>query len=240
MPLYLSEKINILFIHIPKTGGTTIENWIMSTGNFKQLFFSEHILEDTRVTGQHFGHETLSVLIGDINNSHLYKFAVVRNPYDRLISEFFYRVKTKDLLLGKRPEKYFSTWVENILNKYKEDNSILDNHIRPQRFFVGEDVNYFKFENGIYGIIEDLANELNIEITQTIESKKVGERKEVMWSDSALRKVKEIYECDFEYFKYSKEEIITEEVNLLKRIGCKIVFYFRTKKRLIKLTNLFN
>ena len=61
-----------------------------------------------------------------------------------------------------------------------------------------------------------------------------------MWSESALRKVKEIYECDFEYFKYSKEEIITEEVNLLKRIGCKIVFYFRTKKRLIKLINLFN
>jgi len=239
MPLYLNNKRNVLFIHIPKTGGTTIENWLYKTGDFKQLLFSEHILKDTRVTGQHFGFETLENLIGDLNTKDLYKFAIVRNPYDRLISEFFYRVKIKDLTLGEKPEKYFSSWVDCTFKMYKNDNSILDNHLRPQSYFVSDDVVCFKLENGIENAISQVAQELQLEKAKSIESKKVGEKKEVVWSKSALDKVHELYECDFKNFEYQKR-VENEDIQAssIKEIKYSFEYYLKGKKRLTKWLNL--
>lgn len=232
MPFYLGETRDVLFIHIPKTGGTTIEHWLRTTGKYRQLFFSDHILEDTKVTGQHFGYDTISHLLGDLNTKQLYKFTIVRNPYDRLVSEFFYRVKIKDLILGTNPEKYFSTWIDYILGKYEKDESVLDNHIRPQSYFTGRDVKYFKFEDGIENAIAQVAVEVNINNNCAIESKKVGEKKSVVWSRDALEKVHDIYSSDFKNFEYPKIEYNNEvhSSSNFDNLKHKLEFHLRRKR----------
>tara|TARA_B110001469_G_C9605129_1_gene300812 strand:+ start:445 stop:1104 length:660 start_codon:yes stop_codon:yes gene_type:complete len=93
----ISKQKNFLFIHVPKTGGNSIQ---------KILFqYSED--EIARINDKHDGeerfeirnrnyditkHSTLaeykSVLVGS-QLSKLYKFATIRNPWDMLISYYF-------------------------------------------------------------------------------------------------------------------------------------------------------
>ena len=93
MPLYLNNEQAVTFLHIPKTAGTTIESWLNETGKYQQILFSQQKLEDMQVTPQHLGYRTLAELTKTLYRPFEYKFAVVRNPFDRIVSEFFYRIK---------------------------------------------------------------------------------------------------------------------------------------------------
>ncbi|GFD79982.1 hypothetical protein KUL118_28440 [Tenacibaculum sp. KUL118] len=219
MPLFSNKDLSILFLHIPKTGGTTIENWLCTTKRYKVQLFNEKALTDVNVTPQHLGYETVTSLIGDFNDSDLYKFAVVRNPYERLISEFFYRLKLNHLYLGKRPEQYFSCWVVHVLNKAKRHSSILDNHLRPQSFFVAQDVDIYKFEEGFDVIIESVAKRAKIAAPKAINPHKVGTKKGVYWSSTAIELVRKHYALDFENFNYTSQKCADYRFNgLMKKI----------------------
>ena len=194
MPLYLNEKQAVLFLHIPKTAGTTIETWLENSGKFEQLLFSQKKPDDLNVTPQHLGYDTLAKLTHGIKRPIEYKFAIVRNPFDRLVSEFFYRTKLNNISLGNRPEDLFSSWVVHNLTKYKKNKSIFD-----------KDVQIFKFEDGIQNIINTIGKALEIDVNGQIEAKKVSEKKEVVWDKSSVRLVLETYAEDFEKFEYSKE-----------------------------------
>lgn len=205
MPLYINNEQAVTFLHIPKTGGTTIESWLNETGKYQQVFFSQKKLEDMLVTPQHLGYRTLTELTKTLNRPFEYKFAVVRNPFDRIVSEFFYRIKLGSIQLGDNAESLFSPWVVHNLRKYKNTPDVLDNHLRPQTYFVNDDVEIFKFEDGIQNILGRVSNRLGIPGDLQVEPKKVGEKKEVQWSQTAIDMVLKSYEQDFEQFSYSKD-----------------------------------
>lgn len=202
MPLYLHDNQSLLFLHIPKTGGTTIENWLNSTKNYQELFLAQNRLPDTKVTPQHFGYQSLHQLMGDINEQNMLKFAIVRNPYHRLVSEFFYRIKLRELDLGKAPEQYFSAWLCDMLKQAKDCPELLDNHLQTQTYFCAEDVHVYKFEDGINNIVIELANKLNLAEPTDITAKKVGVKKDVLWSKKAISAVNAFYAKDFSSFSY--------------------------------------
>ncbi|AEA97780.1 sulfotransferase family 2 domain-containing protein [Alteromonas mediterranea] len=205
MPLYLNNEQAITFLHIPKTAGTTIESWLNETGKYQQILFSQKKLEDMLVTPQHLGYHTLTELTKTLNRPFNYKFAVVRNPFDRIVSEFFYRIKLGSIQLGQNAGSLFSPWVVHNLKKYKNTPEILDNHLRPQSYFVDNDVEVFKFEDGIQSILDRVSNRIGILGDLKVEPKKVGDKKEVQWSQTAIDMVLESYEQDFEQFNYSSD-----------------------------------
>lgn len=129
---YYNEK-KILFIHIPKTGGTVIETRIKKNTN--QSLFSDRgnqILPKpyNRVSLQHQIYTTIYQhrdILG-INFDNIKIFTVVRNPYDRIISDlFWYRLIKKNFT----PEQVFNV----IKNKYL-NRTDLDNHNIPQFKFI--------------------------------------------------------------------------------------------------------
>ena len=63
----------------------------------------------------------------------------VRNPLDRLRSEFLWRVR------GNSADP--NAWVQHVLHEYSLDKFILDNHLRPQIEFLIEGADIFKTEN---------------------------------------------------------------------------------------------
>ena len=81
---------------------------------------------------------------------------MVRNPFERIVSEFFYRIKLGSIQLGVNSESLFSAWVVHNLKKYQETPELLDNHLRPQTYYVNDDVEVFKFEDGIQKILDGL------------------------------------------------------------------------------------
>jgi hypothetical protein len=128
-----------------------------------------------------------------------YSFAIVRNPYNRLESEFFFRTRS---ISADIPD--FSGWVIDTINTVKERPFLFDNHIRPQFEFIDNEVDIFRFEDGIDFIIEKLSKKLGIQRPAIIPKEKKSNRKEVNWSIEALTIFNEFYHNDFEAFGYEK------------------------------------
>ena len=174
MPLLLERKV--AFIHIPKTGGTTIEKLLsdafpddfclMETHGFgpRQFIADNAARREVKarcarsgggngVCPQHWPYDEVKQrAVPDIDD--WWAFAFVRSPWSRLFSEFRYLKR-----IMHRTQKSFHEWVPHILTEARRDPNILDNHIRPQSDFLSPRVEIFRFErfsDGIASIVSRL------------------------------------------------------------------------------------
>lgn len=119
MPWGISHKYKFIFIHIPKTAGTTIcSSWEGS--------ILKQICRDTGVLGG--GHKTVLQLKKKFPKEFktYLKFTVVRNPYDRFVSKFYFK--------QRKPRKEFELeWSD------KEVDGLL-----PQLFWITDNENIYK------------------------------------------------------------------------------------------------
>lgn len=90
------ENYKTIFVHIPKTGGGTVE---LRLG--KQLYgnnWGSIRKEKMSINGrwsQHFAMKDYQEEYKDLNLESFYKFCFVRNPWDRAVSEYLYMIKMK-------------------------------------------------------------------------------------------------------------------------------------------------
>jgi hypothetical protein len=94
----LSLQKKFLFVHIPKTGGNSLQNILKDYSEDRLVGHTPDengILQRFQVRNEQYDlgkHATLSqykeVLAEELFSS-LYKFAVIRNPWDRMISYYF-------------------------------------------------------------------------------------------------------------------------------------------------------
>jgi hypothetical protein len=197
MPIFKDRSKEILFIHIPKTGGTTIERWLGASMNM--YFHTVGKPSAMKITPQHMTIEDMILLFGGYQWD--YSFAIVRDPYERIISEYFYRTQMAVELYGERPN--FSRWVIENLNQYRKNTFVLDNHLRPQYHFVNDKVEIYRFESGLDQIVKKLSSEIGTQPPSKLSRHNASERKEVIFSNEALEAVNEIYKNDFDYFGYA-------------------------------------
>jgi hypothetical protein len=97
MPYY--KDINLLFIHIPKTGGTSLEEYLKtksrqtlySTQNEGNILFKKYNIQVSSL--QHLTYKEIykyrQLLNVNLNND-LKIITIVRNPYERTISDLFF------------------------------------------------------------------------------------------------------------------------------------------------------
>ncbi|HTT80257.1 MAG TPA: sulfotransferase family 2 domain-containing protein, partial [Stellaceae bacterium] len=82
----ISHDLRCIFTHVPKTAGKSI----------RYLFglpeFAEQGIPDGNNIEDGFGHTRLSSLIDSAFFDDYFKFAFVRNPYDRIVSAFCYLI----------------------------------------------------------------------------------------------------------------------------------------------------
>jgi len=83
MPWGISHEYKFVFIHIPKTAGTTIcSSWEGSV--------LKNICKETGVLGG--THKTIREILNSYpETKNYFKFTVVRNPYDRFVSKFYFK-----------------------------------------------------------------------------------------------------------------------------------------------------
>src|ERR1700722_5127549 len=127
MPVFQKNNVSILFVHIPKAGGTRVENFFRQLGWKVSLFDGGQVKPSLNTVSwcspQHF-HATILKNIFNINRFE-YCFAIVRNPIDRIKSEVRWRKAYFNPAI--EPEQ----WIENALLSYGSNPFIHDNHIRP-------------------------------------------------------------------------------------------------------------
>jgi len=75
-------KKKFVFVHIPRTGGTSIEAFLKPYIEFPKQVTNAGDL-------RHFSMDRYYKIFGDVIND-FYKFTVVRNPWDRMVSYYFH------------------------------------------------------------------------------------------------------------------------------------------------------
>ncbi|MEP0071339.1 MAG: sulfotransferase family 2 domain-containing protein [Marinomonas sp.] len=209
MPLYINDNFkNILFIHIPKTGGTSIEQ---SLSIYPEAFFNK--FNKYHVTPQHFDREDyLHLSIPSIIEA---SFCLVRNPLDRLHSEYKYRVRRSKRLYKFFDFESFVYYVKRI----GSDNCHLDNHLRSQVDFVFPDTKIYRFEDGVVNVMENVSKDLAF--SKCVLGK--HEKKSKIISLKRSRQIDEIiyktYKDDYVAFKY-KIVISDSNLTIFKRVSC--------------------
>lgn len=210
MPYFFNQNINVLYIHIPKTGGTSIEYYFSNKYNIpltvKSLYIytaNNSILpEHNNVSLQHQTYSTLYKYRNLLNiqfDNTLKIIASVRNPYHRIIS---------DLLWWKLIDENTSpSKVYNIIQEYIH-KKCYDNHNIPQYTFIIDENN--KIPANISIIQTETLNDDMIKLGFTdfnIHANKSDINKDINYykkylNNKSIKLINEFYKKDFLYFKY--------------------------------------
>jgi len=90
----ISTNKGFLFVHVPRTGGNTIQSVLMPYADdlLLQKDSKQHQFELRAKNGQLTKHSKLSQyyrVLGEDDACSMYKFTSIRNPWDRLLSRWF-------------------------------------------------------------------------------------------------------------------------------------------------------
>ena len=184
MPLFHNGDDLVLFVHIPKCGGTAIEN------SFRNAGWEWGYLNEPKKTGfdekpcnpQHYHAELIEELIVPGGNT-THQIIVVRNPYTRLMSEFMWRTganghvkqhgytdvffKSLDEFTVAHLKAYKVNEAQYQLSKKQfkdgKQSFVFDNHFRPQHYFITDDWNIYWFEEMETKFWPEMKNKFGIE-----------------------------------------------------------------------------
>ena len=131
MPIFNNE---ITFIHIPKSGGTSIEKFLQSKGYKMSLFTSTGSIFINNHTPQHCTYRELN----ELNLITDKVFTIVRNEVDRTISEYKYVKNMRPDISSK-----FNNFDEFLDLFFNKDNSLMfDFHNLSNKEFLIDETGY--------------------------------------------------------------------------------------------------
>ncbi len=168
MPLARIGRTVLFFVHVPKTGGTSVEAYLRAKGS---VALHGQGADWARVPLQHLHRAAWEEIMP--RGAYDQGFAILRDPMARLMSEYRMRAapaggKLRPLgwmraargrvtgrpahgvRVGGRVEILdFDAWAARVIGDWRRDPWILSNHVRPQADFVGEDHRLFRLEDGL-------------------------------------------------------------------------------------------
>ncbi len=121
----ISIQKKFLFIHVPKTGGNSIQSILKNFSEDEIITINNHqdgverfeLKHRNYNTTKHFTLYKYKKLLDQNLYNQLFKFATIRNPWDRMISWYF------------SPHRGFTDWK-------REEFIKLINSVQPLRYFV--------------------------------------------------------------------------------------------------------
>ena len=149
MPVYRRHRL--VHLHIPKTAGTAVEQLFNRLDDL--VWGPESWIGEVQRDGRWYEYQHLTAtefaeLTGDEFDGFA-RFAIVRDPYQRLISEYLWRLKVRrffpdavhhvfetfDELVAAIPTSIDEAWHELIPSADRADANLLI-HLRPQHHYL--------------------------------------------------------------------------------------------------------
>ena len=196
----ISHKLKFIFIHIPKTSGNSlslflkrfIDNDVIRTSNSlsNPLGEKQGIIINCEKTKKSIKHNNITFYkntYGEKINDY-FKFTIVRNPYDRMLSYYFYSK-------GKNNQKFNRN---EFINFIKNNNCL-------QHKYIDNTVHIIHFENLINELknIECFKEIVNFNNYPTLNASSNSKRNYNEIYDKELKDlVFNKYKKDFELFGY--------------------------------------
>jgi hypothetical protein len=205
----ISRKLKAIFIHIPKTGGSSLENLIWPKhearveadlwGGFIDQYHNKY------QTGglQHLLGLQIRQEIGEKIFSEFFKFTMVRNPWDKAISQYKYTKKRTDLmsLLGMQKNDCLKTYLSLIQKRehvqwIPQHRFLLDENGDQLVDFIGR---FENFESEVRRILRRLKID-----AEEIPHDNQGKRRPLCeeYDEESVEMVRQIYHQDIELLSY--------------------------------------
>lgn len=197
----------IYFAHVPKAAGTTIENYICEQYgevfllNRKWAGINSKYPEIGRVSPQHLTFEAARQYMPRDPD---WSFALVRNPFDRILSEYrmHQRAKRKRRHLAKFGQEFD---VNLLLSAMAIDRMVFDNHLRPQTELVPSDAEFYKLEDGVQNALRLVNDHIKNEYTAAgIHPVYMHKQELTAPSQRLTSRIRKVYSDDFDRFQYQR------------------------------------
>jgi hypothetical protein len=193
------KKKELFFIHIPKNAGTSLENTAEKYNILwgKKYFKNNNYQLNIDIPKKNNLWHIPPKYFGDNTYNGKILFAIVRNPYERIISEFKYRVlKCNDI----------NKFIKKNLGIYKKNKFILDSHFIPQSEFIYGNPpcnEILRFEN-LKEDFEKLMKKYNYPKMKLLNHNKSIEKTITIknLNKKSINLINEVYKEDFKNFGY--------------------------------------
>jgi len=190
--MIISHSSKLIFVHIQRTGGSTVINLL-----------KKRLGENVEIISQHGNAKSEEVQLINLHKDY-FTFAFVRNPWDRILSWYLLVIKNNQESLEEEERKKYENFLELDLASPPEN---LDFHYNQLDYISNhEEVlltdHIFRFEN-YKNEIDELFNKLNlplIEIPQLNPTWKKDYRDYYTIKSQAL--IAEKCKKDIDYFNY--------------------------------------
>ena len=216
MPVY--RKHRLVHIHIPRTGGTAIEQFFHRLGDLVWGL-------DSWVGQEHYNgrwYELQHMTIGELKSftgsefDSNESFVVVRNPYERIVSDYLWRCLVKkrypnapvlsfpsfDSFIHAIPADINSKW-ENLIHGANQSQANLLIHVRPQYHYIEAELvdHVLRFER----LDEEMARLMDPFGVETVSIRKPSQRDvSTFFTPETLEVVNRIYCQDFNLFSWPR------------------------------------
>jgi Sulfotransferase family len=203
----VSDEHRCIFVHIPKTGGTSLEDIIWPGPRTESQLWMGLVSEyyNKYQTGalQHLFASQILLELGVKKFLSYYKFAIVRNPYDRIVSQFVYMRYRPDLrqFIGMAEDDSFSRYLSMIGERRhvqweEQVEFIHGDHGQSLVDFIGK---YERYEQDVYRILEHLGlRRTNLPHALTGQHSAYRD----YYGPGDLTRVARMFERDLDWFKY--------------------------------------
>lgn len=218
----LFRKKKIIFIHIPKCGGTSVENSLSIIEKGSLWGFNKNISKKINFPHelQHMTFDAYKKLLGNLKNYKIFTF--VRNPFDRAISLYKdAKFKRKDIRKYLNLKNDFN--FNEFLNKIQKSKHI---HHKDQIFFLKnhnlKNIEILKFEN--FEIeFKNFLNKLNLKtkIKKSNISKKIIFEKKLKYFENKenIYLVEKKFHKDLKFLNYTYNDFfLDQKFYLFKKI----------------------
>lgn len=205
MPLVTAGGQSLFFAHVPKTGGSSVEEYLV-----RRFGGRPSLIDAPRrpkppwrgliMPATHLSAEDLRELLPPRLD---FCFAVVRDPLERLVSEYRWQSGA-----SRTSRLDVSTWIRLMLECVRIDRRAYENHIRPQSELVPEGAEVFRLEEGL----EALTARLDDVVGATAPGLSIGhfkkrERTSVRLHRQEVALVAAFYRVDYERFGYAPPDL---------------------------------
>jgi hypothetical protein len=200
----ISDKHKFIFIHIPKTGGTSIERAFNINARTEKDISNS--LGNTYSENKHWKTADYETNFPELFDSY-FKFMFIRNPWDRLVSRYewqkfvlpeshanFQIIKERTFkeFVEQRASPIFTKWSYVDLMHNKSGKRVVD--------FVG------RFEN-LQNDFDILCDKIKVQRKELSNTNHIKRKHYSEYYDDKTREiVRLVYSKDIEYFGYNFEE----------------------------------
>jgi hypothetical protein len=206
MPVFVKGDKRVLFVHVPKTGGKSVERLFMDSGWSMHLWSSPKAERGfyftLRCPPQHLHAAQLRRLL-KLRTFDLV-LMVVRDPLARFRSEYLHGAGGPVALDAASVDQ----WAHDVFARYERNPYVRDNHLRPQVEFELPRSEVYRLEDGLDAAIESVDRRHGLGLNGTLPH--AGHRvvqagvssRDVEISPSLERRLRDRYADDFRRFGY--------------------------------------